>query len=190
MADRDSQGGSSSRLAVAGLVAVGVAVGLWLLLGDGTGTKDEKTGSDDAATTAGESLPTPPATPRPGARAPALRVTENGRLTTTLSELRDGDGYALGLDMPDAARGEGVRDVKVVDVRGRVLELKGEPVDGAGTGLRIDIDPGFLEPGRYMIQVMTAEATPLPVRRYVLQIALEAPAPEPAADLGADAPTE
>lgn len=101
---------------------------------------------------------------------PAQRIAENGRLSVPLEALRDGDVLALGLEMPDDARGEGARPVKVVDVEGRVLETTASAAAGPGTGLRLEIDPSWLRPGRYMIQVATAEQHPLALRRYVLEV--------------------
>lgn len=182
------------RPAVAALAIAGVAVGVWLVLEDRAGPPEEAPPEATAGTDTAASEPAEPPLPSlplpPGAPAPALRIAESGRLATTLSALHDGDGYALGLDMPDEARGDGALEVKVADVRGRVIELTGERIDGAGTGLRIDLDPAWLEPGRYLIQVVTAERTPLPLRRYVLEIVLEPPPPDAPADLEADAQAE
>jgi hypothetical protein len=108
--------------------------------------------------------------PRP-ARATSQRISENGRLSVSLADLREGDVLALDLEMPDEARGYGPRQVRVVDVeRQRLLETTGASVSGAETGLRIEIDPGWLQPGRYLIEVETAEKRPLALRRYVLEL--------------------
>jgi hypothetical protein len=88
----------------------------------------------------------------------------------TREALREGDVLALGLDLPDEMRGTGPRPLKVVDVKGRVLEGLAFPVDGAGSGLRLEIDPDWLRPSRYLIQVETAGPSPLAVRRYVLEV--------------------
>lgn len=110
----------------------------------------------------------------PRVRAPAVYVADKGRLSVTREALRDGPFLVLGLDLPDDARGEGPLPVKLVDARGRVLELAADPVDGAGSGLRLEIHPEWLRPGQYMIQVETAEAKPLSLRRYVLDVRAEA----------------
>lgn len=114
-----------------------------------------------------------PASQAPRVRAPAVQMPDQGRLEVTREALRDGEVLALGLEMPDDLRGEGPRAVKLIDPAGRVLELVADPVDGAGTGLRLEIDPEWLEPGQYMIQVETADTTPLPLRRYVLEVTSE-----------------
>ena len=104
-------------------------------------------------------------------RAPAVGIPDKGRITVAAEDLREGEVLALGLALPDEVRGDGVHEVRVIDVSGRVLDVEGHPVDGAGTGLRIEIDPGWLRPGRYMISVQTADPHPLASRRYVLEVA-------------------
>ncbi len=112
-----------------------------------------------------------PAIPAGGkAAAPKVRIEENGQLTTTTDALREGDVLVLGLALPDDARGFAGLPVKVVDPRGRVIEVEGMPVRGSNGGLRLEIDPEWLQPGRYMIQLKTVEKKPLALRRYVLEI--------------------
>ena len=115
----------------------------------------------------------PAAEAPPVVRAPAVRIADQGRLQTTEEALREGDVLALGLELPDEARGEGARPVRIVDVTGRVLDLQAQPVAGPGTGLRLEIDPTWLRPGRYMIVVETDEKRPLATRRYVLEVGAE-----------------
>ena len=108
---------------------------------------------------------------RPGqAAAPRIRIEESGRLSTTRDALREGDALVLGLALSDVARGEAPIDVKVVDVRGRRLDVRGVPVEGTDAGLRLEIDPDWLEPSRYLIELETIEKKPLALRRYVLEI--------------------
>jgi hypothetical protein len=183
MADPSSRA-RSPRLLLAGIaVAAVVVVALaWMLRGGGSEVPEPVAAEERTPSAPVPELELPPPAPaQPAVRAPARRIGENGRLTVSRADLLEGDVLALGLDMPDVARGEGVREVKLVDAdRARVLEIEGQAIDGVGTGLRIEIDPTWLEPGRYLIQVATADPTPLAVRRYVLEVA------EPAAK--ADAP--
>ena len=112
--------------------------------------------------------PLPPA-------APANRITEGGRLSIDATSLRDGDVLALGLGLPEEAQGEEPLSVRVVSVDGRRLETTAVPAAGSESGLRLEIDPEWLAPGRYMIEVRTAEKTHFPIRRYVLEGSPTAP---------------
>ena len=52
-----------------------------------------------------------------------------------------------------------------------MLEIEAQPVDGSGSGLRLELEPAWLTPGRYMIQMeIAAGQSPLGVRRYVLEV--------------------
>jgi len=103
--------------------------------------------------------------------APRIVIPDKGRLEVDRETLRKGSVVALGLDMPDDVRAEGPLATTVVDVtRERVLEVEAVPVSGAGTGVQLEIDTEWLEPGPYMIQVKTNEKSHLPIRRYVLEV--------------------
>jgi len=127
---------------------------------------------------AAEPAPTPrapaPSSTTTGAGAamhtPPQQIAESGRLSATRAALREGDAFVIGLELDDAARGTGPRPVKVVDVKGRVLDTTARPLPGAGNGLRLEIDRNWLEPGQYLIQVKTAENKPLALRRYFLEV--------------------
>jgi hypothetical protein len=151
-------------VAVAGAAIVIIAVVALLALSDRSAEAPEPASSQ------AEQPPTAVQTPAP-ARATSQRISENGRLSVSLHELPEGEGLALNLAMPVEAHGEGPRQVRVVDVeRERLLETTGKPATGADTGLRIEIEPGWLRPGLYMIEVDTAEKKPLALRRFVLEL--------------------
>ena len=161
------------------MVAVGVlAIGalLWVVLGDdgpaGPGTGMEKSVLPETSPpeTAVDPAATSPVPAPIGVPAPKVRIGAGGRLVTSAEALRDGEVLALGLSMPDVSRGSSPREVKIVGVDGRLLDLQAQPIEGAGKGVRIDVDPEWLQPGRYMIQVETADPGPLALRRYVLEI--------------------
>jgi len=172
--------GSRRSLLIAAIGIVGVALVVWWLRGPGSSPEEVPAlGAPTSVPTAGRSAPASgaggpntgaggPLAASPG-RAPAQRITDQGRLSVSLEALREGDVYAVGLEMPDASRGEGLATVVVVDVAGRRLETTAAPVEGRDAGLRLEIAPDWLEPGRYMIQVETGEF-PLPIRRYVLEV--------------------
>ena len=59
----------------------------------------------------------------------------------------------------------------VVSVDGRRdRDDRGARGQASGSGLRLELEPEWLRPGRYMIQVTTAEKTPLHLRRYVIEV--------------------
>ncbi len=108
----------------------------------------------------------PPAPPA----APDVRIADGGRLSIDADSLREGEVLAIGLGLADEARGEEPVTVRIVSVDGRRRETTATPARGSGSGLRLEIDPEWLTPGRYMIEVSTAEKTHFPVRRYVLEV--------------------
>jgi hypothetical protein len=98
-------------------------------------------------------------------------MIESGvRASLSSAELDENPSLVVGLVMPDEARGEGSLLVKVAATNNRLFEATGVPLPGSGTGLRLEIDRAWLQPGGYLIQVQTAEKTPLAVRRYFLEI--------------------
>jgi hypothetical protein len=102
--------------------------------------------------------------------APAQHIAAGGRLSTDAASLRDGEVLAVGLGLTDEARGGEPLSVRIVSVDGRRMETTAAPAVGSGSGLRLEIDPEWLTPGRYMIEVRTAEKTHLPLSRYVLEV--------------------
>lgn len=116
--------------------------------------------------------PAPPATV-PAASGPAAvhRIDEGGRLLLDAAQLpRAGERLALDLPLPDEARGDGTRPARIVAVDGTSIETQATALPGSGSGMRLELDPQWLLPGRYLIEVRTAEVSPLPLRRYVLEV--------------------
>ena len=155
-----------------------LAVGIWFSAG---GTPERSVvGGDDPAQQAppaklAPSSATPvlsSATPAPpsAALAPALRIAAHGRLTLDVDEFPDEGPVTLNLDLSDEARGGGDRTVRVISEDGRRIDTTVRPLSGGGSGVLLEIDPGFLSPGRYLIEVDTEEKHPLQLRRYVLEV--------------------
>ena len=99
-----------------------------------------------------------------------MRIAEGGRLSIDATSLREGEVLAIGLGLADEARGEEPVAVRIVSVDGRRLETTAAPARGSGSGLRLEIDPEWLTPGRYLIEISTAEKNHFAVRRYVLEV--------------------
>jgi len=185
MQTQDSQNSTRRRSMIAGLVVLGLGLAFWLL----REPSPSSPGAPKPPTPDAERQPEPPPSPRPAPRAappaaaravtpkpaPAARptprrISSSGRLSTTRAALRDGDALVLILEMDDEARGAGPRPAKLVHVGGRVLETTATPLPGTNSGVRLEIDPAWLGPGHYLIQVETAERRPLALRRYFLEV--------------------
>jgi len=115
---------------------------------------------------------TPQAEPAasPGMSDPPLRIAQHGRLSLDLSALPEEGPLSLVLDLPDEARGQGLRTLRIVSTDGRRIDTTASPLAGTGTGVQVDIEPGFLTRGLYMIEIDTEEKTALQIRRYVLEL--------------------
>jgi len=158
-------GSNNSRLWVAVVVAVAVFA---------TATWFNRSGSPErSGNTAPETMePGPPASSAamPDPLDSALRIAEHGRLRLAADALPDDGRLALVLDLPDEARGDGLRTVRIVSTDGRRIETTASPLAGAGTGVQLEIDSGFLSRGRYMIEIDTVENSHFQIRRYVLEL--------------------
>jgi hypothetical protein len=151
-------------LAVLGVL--GVAAGVWLT----EGRSRERVEADAlAGTREGPDAATPAPIPTGAGEAPT-RLAMGALLRLDSGALPLADDLALALELPDEARGAGPRDVRVLAPDGRVLQTRATPLPGAGSGVQLEIDPAWLRPGRYLIEVQTAEQTHFPLRRYVLEI--------------------
>lgn len=99
-----------------------------------------------------------------------LRIVEHGRLRLDADALPSDGPLSLVLELSDEARGHGDHTVRIISTDGRRLDTTASPVAGSGTGVRLEIDAGFLSPGLYMIEIETEDKTPLRLRRYVLEL--------------------
>jgi hypothetical protein len=146
------------------LTAITLAIGGWFSFEAGLwapeNAEQEATGPDSGA--GASSLVARPPT--------AVQIAEHGRLTLDEEALPKKGPLRVVLGLPDDARGGGEHDVWIVSVDGRRIETKAHALPGIGTGVQLDIDTAFLSPGRYMIQIDTAEKHPLHFRRYVLEL--------------------
>jgi hypothetical protein len=117
-----------------------------------------------------ETSPSPPAAKPPETPEAGHRISEHGRLALETGDLPIDGPLVLALDLPDEARGSEPRPVVIASEDGRRLETMSAIAPGPGTGVHLEIDSIWLEPGRYMISVKTAEPSHFPLRRYVLEI--------------------
>ena len=59
--------------------------------------------------------------------------------------------------------------LRVIATDGRLLEMVAEVAEETGQ-IRLPLDPGWLRPGRYVIEVKTLERSHFPLRRYALEV--------------------
>lgn len=100
----------------------------------------------------------------------AIPLPESGRLTIAYSELPRHKAISFALPMIDGAIGDAPLPARVVDIEGRVIDTVVNPVADDPTSATLSLDPDWLTPGRYMIQLRTLEQSALPLRRFVLII--------------------
>ena len=152
----------------AGIAALALSAALWWGMGGDAPRPQTGADAETARTKPPVSPPAPKATT--AAAAPAYRIAPSGRLSLEADSLPTQGALTLGLELSDEARGGEPRRVRIVGVDGRVIDTTASLAAGAGTGVRLEIDPEWLRPGRYMIEVKTAEKIHLPLRRYVLEV--------------------
>lgn len=189
------QGPASRRGAAVAVGVIVVGIGLWLGLGRGIpdplapapAAPDARPRTEAPAS--GGTGPTGPLSARPAGDAsadasrataepvaipriplPSYRVASGTPLRLTAAELPPGKPLAIALLLPDEARGNEPRPVRVVSADGRTLHATATPLPGKGSGMRVELEPHFLRPGRYMLEVKTAERAPLPLRRWVIEV--------------------
>ncbi|MGH0031175.1 MAG: hypothetical protein ACQGVC_15375 [Myxococcota bacterium] len=157
---------------LAGVAVLGaIALGAWLVLRDAPAGQQP---GDDAPRPQAESAPAAPERVEievDGGTASAFRIEEQGRLTIEAADLPEDAPLELVLELPADARGSGDHTARVVSERGERIDVTASPLPDADTGLRLAIEPGFLQPGRrYMIEVDIEGNHPLSIRRYVVEV--------------------
>lgn len=156
---------SNAALWVAGIAGL-IAIATWLALG---GTSDDP--ERRAVANVPAAIPAPPtnaAVPREESRI--FRIGAQKRLSIDESELPTDGPMTLDLELADDARAIAEQAVRVISTDGRRIDTMATPLPGAGSGVRMEIDPGFLTRGRYMIEIDTVDKHPLQIRRYVLEL--------------------
>jgi hypothetical protein len=123
------------------------------------------------------SAPPPPAAP-PEAVAPgsagaaadaSLRIESSGTLELEAAKLEPGRPVVLRLALGEPSRDDAPRPVRVIGPDGRVLEGEGQ-LAADRTEASFALDPAFLRPGRYVVEVKTTELTHFPLRRYAIEV--------------------
>ena len=97
-------------------------------------------------------------------------IASGATLAVDPGELRSGRPLRLALELGVPSADLEPRPVRVIAPDGRLLETVGpvDPDDRLTTSL--SIDPDWLTPGRYIVEVKTTERTHFPLRRYAIEI--------------------
>ncbi|HXK24756.1 MAG TPA: hypothetical protein VMS55_18945 [Myxococcota bacterium] len=154
---------------VAGIFAVaallGFAIAHWMWPGRGAAPAPAPAAAPAAALAAS---PAPVAQP---ATSDELRVASGQTIAIEASTLEPGRPVVLHLVLGEPSRSDDPRPVRILDAEdgSRNLEAKAVLEDGRSEA-RFEIDPTFLHPGRYIVEVKTTEASFFPLRRYVLEV--------------------
>jgi len=72
--------------------------------------------------------------------------------------------------LPVASTSDAPRPVRILAPGRDPLDTVGQHVDGDRSNATVEIEPGWLRPGRYIVEVRTTEMSHLPIRRYVLLV--------------------
>ncbi|HVN39128.1 MAG TPA: hypothetical protein VMW19_13255 [Myxococcota bacterium] len=114
--------------------------------------------------------PSPSPVPQP-ATSDELRVASGQTVAIESSTLEPGRPVVLHLVLGEPSRTDDPRPVRILDAEDGTRNLEAKAVLDAGRSeARFEIDPAFLHPGRYIVEVKTTEAAVLPLRRYVLEV--------------------
>jgi hypothetical protein len=78
----------------------------------------------------------------------------------------------VGVDLllPDPIEGDEPLGFRIVSPDGRRLEGQASPGGDDRRRARVQIEPGWLSQGRYLVELRTREKSHFPIRRFVLDV--------------------
>lgn len=154
----------SARVAwITGIAAIaGFAAAQWLWPGRGASP-----GQDEASpSSAPAAAPSTPAPPTPG----ELRAEGGETIQIDSASLDPDRPVVLHLVLPAPSQTEAPRPVRIIAMDGS-RSLEGEGILAADrTEARFEVDPAFLRPGRYIVEVHVTTLMPMSVRRYAVEV--------------------
>jgi hypothetical protein len=102
-------------------------------------------------------------------KAGELPIASGETIEVQAASLTPGRPVALRLFLAEPSKSAGPLAARVLAPDGRIFESHAAP--GADRrDVRVEVDPAFLRPGRYIVEVRTTEQTHFPVRRYALEV--------------------
>ena len=144
-------------------VALSVAVGLALLRGTSEAPAPEAL-PPLTAPAASAPAPPAPAAPTPGSLPTAQA---GGTLVLQRSSFPASGPVRVTLLLPEMSADGDPRPVRVISQDQRILEIRGA-LGSDRTAATIEVDPGYLQPGTYLVEVKTTERGAMPLRRYFI----------------------
>jgi hypothetical protein len=151
-------------VAFAAGAGLSVAVGLWLLGGD----HEAPTPAAPSVTPApAPSAPAPVAPPAPAAAARPPTARAGGTLVLQRAAFPASGPVRVTLDLPEVSADAEPRPVRVISQDERILEIRGA-LGSDRTAATIEVDPGYFQPGTYLVEVKTTERGAMPLRRYFI----------------------
>jgi hypothetical protein len=100
------------------------------------------------------------------ATSPETPLPPNGRLVLDATPLADGRPLTVHFALPEPSRDGEPRPVRLISQPDhRILELDGALSEDRTTAA-VEIDPTYLRPGVYLVEVRTTELSHFPLRRY------------------------
>ena len=165
-----AQSNNSAVLWIAGFFGL-IAIATWFATGAANQAPERRAEANLPASVPADSIPSASKTAAvEGAESGVFRIGSQGRLTIEHAALPSEGVLTLDLDLADELRSSGKQAVRVISTDGRRIDTLASPLPGAESGVRLEIEPGFLTPGRYMIEIDTEGNHPLRIRRYVLEL--------------------
>jgi hypothetical protein len=93
-----------------------------------------------------------------------------GSLHLVHSDIAGDAPFVVHLGLPEPSRDEQPRPVRLISQPDhRILELDGRLSDDRSAAA-IEIDPAYLAPGEYLVEVETTERSHFPLRRYAIVV--------------------
>jgi len=167
---RHERGALSWRIALAGAVLV-VAVGLLLRSGFFSG---EPVLNDGAGVHPAPLAAVPGTSARRAPTAPSdageRSIGSGETLLIEAASLDVDEPLVVHLMLPEPPDGNDPHAVRVLAPDGRQLETRAPVLGGDRRGVALELDPDWLRPGRYLVELETTEKTHFPLRRYVVEV--------------------
>jgi hypothetical protein len=156
---------SKTRVAIALGIAAAIGISLLLLMRNAAGPDGEESRTPASATPAPVEAPAGIAAGGGG----ELRVAAGETLVLEPAAREPGRPVVLQLVLGEPSLTAEPRAVRVLGPNGRMLEGEASLGDDR-MDARFEIDPAWLSPGHYLVEVQTTERSHFPVRRYVLEV--------------------